>query len=193
MPTARHLCAALLMTATLAAADPIAKDFWSADAIQWGDGRAYISPVPKGGPYPQGFKADFRLRIPAAGWYEVVYTGAKGGMRHDLLVDSKPAWFFRTTSAVGDDAKAGNLWLEPGEHVLRVQRVGRTSFPVMMIGGILLRPAAGRPEAAISADKIRVDVVRAGEQLAITLTGGGAAATYEVLSANLQEIGRAHV
>lgn len=181
------LLATLFTTATLSAADSIAKDFWSADAIQWGDGRPYISPVPKNGPYPQGFKADFRLNIPVTGWYEVVYTNAKSGMRHDLLVDGKPAWYFRTTSAMGDDAKAGNLWLSAGEHVLRVQRVGRTSFPVMMIGGISLRPAAGRPEASISANKTRVDVVRAGEQLEITVTGGGAVATYEVLSANLQD------
>ncbi len=173
----------------------VSKDFWDFSRIEWGDGRPYEKPVKKEGPYPQGFVADYEISVPAEGWYELVYTNAGEGMRHDLILDGTCLWRFRTTSRMekgSKDAKAGNIWLSSGKHVLRIQRIGRTSFPIMMIGGFELRAAGGRPEACITAEKTLVDIVRAGEKLEIKVTGGGAGkeAAYELLRRDLTDASR---
>jgi hypothetical protein len=87
--------------------------------------------------------------------------------------------------------KAGNLWLEAGKHKLRLQRVGVYSSSGI-IGGIELRPSAGRPEASVTAAKTLVDIVRAGEPLEITVTGGGTgkAVTYELLRSDAADISK---
>ena len=56
------LCCGPLALAGAAGETSIRRDFWSADHIEWGDGRPYATPVKKEGPYPQGFKADFQTR-----------------------------------------------------------------------------------------------------------------------------------
>jgi len=164
----------------------INRNFWSADKIEWGDGRpGDDKPVKKGGPYPQGYKADFKLDIPATGWYELVFQG--GAPKHDLLVDGKYAYHRRDLSKLGAEAKAGNVWLEGGKRELRIQRVGYMGFPTQLFESFALRPADNRPEACVTAAKTIVDVVRAGEKLEITATGGGLDkdVTYELLSRSL--------
>lgn len=167
------------------------RDFWSADSIQWGDGRPYETPVKKEGPYPQGFRADYTFVIPASGWYELLFPNTAVGLRHDLLIDGVVKWRYRATSRVssgGDKlVKAGNLWLESGKHLVRVQRVGYPSFPPAIIGGIELRVAQGRPEASITAEKTFLDMMRVGEALEITVTAGGLNSdiTFEILRFDL--------
>lgn len=166
----------------------ISRNFWSADKIEWGDGRpGDDKPVKKGGPYPQGYKADFKVDIPATGWYELVFQG--GAPKHDLLVDGKYAYHRRSLSQLGAEAKAGNVWLEAGKRELRIQRVGLMGFPTQLFESFALRPADNRPEACVTADKTIVDVVRAGEKLKITATGGGMDkdVTYELLSRSLSD------
>jgi hypothetical protein len=179
------LCCGASAFAQTPAETSIQRDFWSADKIEWGDGRPYATPVKKEGPYPQGFKADFRLEIPKTGWYELVFT--QGGPRHDLLVDDQYVWHRREVSRLGKDGKAGNLWLTAGKHTLRFQRLGLMGFPSCIFQTFQLRPSDGRPETCITAEKTLVDVVRAGEKLDIRVTGGGCPnqATYEILSRSL--------
>ncbi|XHR27135.1 MAG: hypothetical protein ACFUZC_14400 [Chthoniobacteraceae bacterium] len=186
------LCCSPLVTAEAQNA-PLSKNFWNADLILWGDGRPYTSPVKPEGPYPQGFRADFKMEIPSTGWYEVIFPSALDGLRNDLLLDGQYVWRYRAAcqlSKNSKDAKAGNLWLTAGVHTLRVQRVGHpAAFPVTVIGGIELRPAEGRPEASVTAEKTIVDIVRAGEALEIKVTGGGLknAVSYELLRSDLFE------
>lgn len=187
------LVSCVLVLNSSKAQDALTKNFWDADAIVWGDGRPYEKPVKKEGPYPQGFKADFVFEIPKAGWYEVVFPQTIGDVRHNLLVDGKFVWRNRITStlkASPQDVKAGNVWLTAGPHTLQVERVGLMGFPIKLIGGVSLRPADGRLEAAITANKTRVDIVRAGEKLEIEASGGGSekAATYELLRWDLKNL-----
>ncbi len=179
------LCYGQLALAEAPRGTSITRDFWSADTIEWGDGRAHETSVKKEGPYPQGFKADFKLEIPKTGWYELVF--AQGGPKHDLLVDGKYVWHRREVSPLGKDGKAGNVWLAAGKHTLRIQRVGFMGFPPCIFRAFDLRPSDGRPETCITAEKTLVDVVRAGEKLEIEVTGGGCAndAAYEIVSRSL--------
>lgn len=178
-------CAGLSAAGTLAG-DALSRDFWSADAIEWGDGRPFDTPVKREGPYPQGYKADFQFQIPRTGWYELIFRG--GGPRHDLLLDGQFLYHRRTPSKLGQDAKAGNVWLPAGKHTLRIQRVGLMGFPSQLFGTFELRPADGRPETCITAEKTLVDVLRRGEKFAIRVTGGGPDATvYELLSRSSSE------
>ncbi|MFA6293900.1 MAG: hypothetical protein WC637_19080 [Victivallales bacterium] len=167
---------------------PVASiDFWDYSNIEWGDGRPYEKPVKKEGPYPQGFKADYKAEISKTGWYEVVFV--QSGMKHDLLVDGAYAWRRRDSSSSGKDGKAGNLWLTAGTHAIRVQRVGLMGFPPCIFKTLEIRPADGRPESCVTAEKTLVDVVRAGEKLEIKVTGGGSGndVTYELVSTNLTD------
>ena len=175
------LCCGQFAFAQTPAETSIQRDFWSADNIEWGDGRPYATPVKKEGPYPSGFKADFKLEIPKTGWYELVF--AQGGPKHDLLVDGKSVWYRRDVSRLGKDGKAGNVWLTAGRHTLRFQRLGLMGFPPCVFRAFELRASEGRPATCITAEKTLVDVVRTGEKLEIKVTGGGCSndTAYEIL------------
>ena len=185
------LCYAPLALAGAPDGTAIHRDFWSADNIQWGDGRPYETPVKKEGPYPSGFKADFQLEIPNTGWYELIF--AQGGPKHDLFVDGHDVWHRRDVSRLGKDGKAGNIWLTAGRHTLRFQRLGLMGFPPCIFRAFELRASDGRPETCITAAKTLVDVVRAGEKLEIKVTGGGCAndTAYEILSRSLLDKSKA--
>lgn len=179
-----------MLTGVQAADATLTRDFLSADSIQWGDGRPGQSTYTKGGPCPDGIKAKFTFNISSSGWYEVIYTGQAEGTEHDLLVDGEYVWHYRSPVLLAKGstaAKAGNIWLHAGKHVICWQRVGRVAFPPRLLNDIELRPGEGRPEASITANKTLVDIVRAGEDLQIKVTGGGTghAATYEMLSTDL--------
>lgn len=178
--------AAVAILAGLAgfAADPIIRDFWSAEAIDWGDGRPYEKEPQKGDKhFPQGFKARYDLEIKEGGWYELLGRFNP----HDLRVDGKLVWSRRASSPIakgGKQSKAGNLWLEAGKHTLSFECVGRPAFPVWQFTEFTLSKADGAPEKCVTADKSAVDVVRSGENLEILVTGGGGgqAAAYEIFS-----------
>ena len=179
-------CAGFSMAGAESDDGKLQRDFWSADSIEWGDGRPFKTPVDKKGPYPQGFKAFFSIETPKTGWYEMIF---KGCPKHDLLVDGEYVWHRRDGSPTKkkDEAKAGNLWLTAGKHNLCIQRVGFMGFPPQVFGTFELRPCDGRPEACVTADKTIVDVVRSGEKLVITVTGGGVPRDthYEILSQSM--------
>ena len=178
----------------------IDRDFWSYDAIEWGDGRPNQVPVvPKTPPYPQGFKAEYKILVPATGWYELVLTGGAPCL-HDLLVDGQ--FIYRSAkvtegkngdSLEKDVAKVANLWLTGGAHTLCLQSVGRPAFPMRLYGSWQLRASEGRPEGALTAEKAGVDVVRAGETFQINLTGGGLGkpTSYELVRMDLLALGDA--
>ncbi len=161
---------------------PIVKSFWQPDAAVWGDGREVDPPSVQKPPH--GFRNDYRMTVPADGWYELYFIGAGPGMTTDVFVDGKPAWYY---SGTDKDSKAGNLWLSAGEHVIRVQRLGRNGFPLKTFDQLELRPSGNRLNATISAKKTLVDVVRCGEPLKIEVTSGGIEqdAVYEIWSTEL--------
>ena len=163
----------------------ISRDFWKPDAVIWGDGRPAAQEPSKAHP-PHGFMCDYRIDVPATGWYELFLLGARGDLRHDVVLDGKPVYDYRTTDK---DDKAGNLWLTAGAHTLRIQRLGRVSFPMRVFERFELRAAAGRAEACVTAEKTLVDVMRVGEPFRIRVTGGGSGTVqkYELLNRDLQD------
>lgn len=157
-------------------------DFWKLDAVIWGDGRKAPPPDPQH--IPHGFRSDFAIQAPQAGWYELYLVGSGAGFAHDVFVDGALIWRFARTDAAD---KAGNLWLAAGKHTLRIHRLGRVGFPMRAFERFELRPGGARPEASIAANKTQVDVMRVGEPLHIEITAGGtgAAATYQLLRTSL--------
>jgi hypothetical protein len=173
---------------TLHAAPTITGDFWKADQSEWGDGRPLGGePGPKH--VPHGFKSDWSITVPETGWYELYLIGARGDFGHDVMLDGKVLYLAGSTDR---NEKARNLWLEAGTHALRIQRIGRSSFPIRSFNHFELR-RGNAPETAITAAKTLIDVMRAGEELVIEVTGGGTgkATTYELLSHDLQNPKRA--
>jgi hypothetical protein len=195
-----------LLTPALSAADekaappPVAAgDFFDFIRIEWGDGRPYTSEPnrdqgwPKEGG-PQGWNAVYKIEVPADGWYELFLKNPIGEMEHDLAVDGR--FIYRSGGVRGGEqgdfvaketAKTANLFLRKGAHELNIRRIGRVSFPHACFDAWELRAAGGRPEASVAAAKTLVDVVRAGENLKIKVTGGGnnAAMTYRLLRVDL--------
>jgi len=160
----------------------VSRDFWTPDAAVWGDGREKFPASRQH--LPQGFRTDYVIEAPATGWYELTFAGAGEGFRNDVFVDGQPQWRYAATDK---NSKAGNLWLEKGQHTLRVQRLGRVGYPLRAFDRVELRASDGRPEASIQARKTLVDVVRQGEIFQIQITGGGSnqAARYELYRTNL--------
>ncbi|RMG80427.1 MAG: hypothetical protein D6707_06455, partial [Bacteroidetes bacterium] len=162
----------------------ISGDFWKPDKVVWGDGR----PLPKNPPdpkhVPHGFKSDWKINVPETGWYELFLIGSGGGMSHDVFIDGKCIYLNGITDR---NDKARNIWITKGKHILRIQRVGRNSFPIRTFKHFELRKSDNTPEKTITATKTLVDVVRAGENLIIKVTGGGSnkPAEYEIFSKNL--------
>jgi hypothetical protein len=162
----------------------ISGDFWKPDKVIWGDGRPLAgTPSPKH--IPHGFKSDWNIEIPQTGWYELYLVGGGNGLAHDVFLDGKELYVNGNTDK---KEKARNLWLPKGKHSLRIQRVGRNSFPMRAFKQFELRPATGSGNT-INATKTLVDVMRAGEDFIIEVTAGGTgkAVEYELLSTNLQE------
>jgi hypothetical protein len=178
--------AALSASVLLAESDsnPVATgDFWKADTTEWGDGRPLGGkPGPK--QVPQGFKSDWKIEVPETGWYELYLIGGGGGFGHDAMLDGRVLYLAGSTDR---NEKGRNLWLEAGTHTLRLQRIGRSAFPCKAFKHFELRRGTG-PGSAITAAKTLLDVMRAGEDLKIEVTGGGTgkAASYELLSRDLQ-------
>ena len=179
--------AGFMAVSAMAGDAALSREFKSADKINWGPDIQNPTPA-----VFDGHRADYRMEIPATGWYELLLESAGTSFRHDLLVDGKHVWRFRAPSQLDKSqkvVKAGNLWLEKGQRVISLQRLGRTSFPTMIPKGFELRPAEGRPEASVTADKTLVDIVRAREKLIIKVTGGGQCkdVTYELLRKDLMD------
>ena len=163
----------------------ISGDFWKPDTVIWGDGRP-LTGEPGPEHIPHGFKSDWQITLPETGWYELYLVGAPRDFAHDVLLDGETLYL---NGDVNPQQKARNLWLRKGEHTLRIQRVGRSSFPMRAFKQFELRRSDGLPGNAITANKTLVDVMRAGEDLIIKVTGGGTgqAATYELLSHDRQQ------
>lgn len=156
-------------------------DFWKADVSKWGDGRDFEKPSPKY--LPHGFDLDWQIQVPSDGWYELYLRGGRG-LNHDVFVDGQCMWRY---AAPGKDEKAGNLYLTAGSHTLKIRRVGRMSFPRHIFDRFELIPSGDKPNACIAASKTDIDVMRAGEKLAINVTAGGMGkpVTYTLLSTDM--------
>lgn len=79
-------------------------------------------------------QVEYDVEVPAPGWYELTVQG--GGLEVEYLVDpdSKaadrpPVTLYSTSGDSLADDKAGNLWLERGRHVIRLQKYFWTGFP----------------------------------------------------------------
>lgn len=158
----------------------ITGDFWKSDKVIWGDGRP-LDGEPSPQNIPHGFKSDWKITVPETGWYELYLPGAGGNFAHDVYLNGEVLYLAGSTDK---QEKARNLWLEKGKHGLRIQRVGRSSFPKRAFKHFEFRRSDNKAENAIFAAKTLVDVVRAGEDLVIEMTGGGTGqeATYELFS-----------
>jgi hypothetical protein len=163
----------------------ISGDFWKPDKVIWGDGRP-LADEPGPEHIPHGFKSDWQITVPETGWYELYLVGSGGDFAHDVFLDGKTLYLHGSTDRA---EKARNLWLAKGEHALRIQRVGRSSFPMRAFKQFELRRADGSSGNAITANKTLVDVMRAGEEMVIEVTGGGTGqpANYELLSYDRQQ------
>ncbi|HEY3418485.1 MAG TPA: hypothetical protein VGM23_16540, partial [Armatimonadota bacterium] len=184
-------CVLVLAMSAWGGVSVLSGDFWKPDAAIWGDGRP--APAPSVAEPPHGFKLDWHITVPQTGWYELLLVGAGEDYHYDLLLDGKPLAYDHSTDKpdANGAAKAGNYWLPAGSHVLRIQRVGRSSYPKRVFKRFELRPADGRAEACVSAAKTLVDVMRTGETLDIRVTGGGSgqAAAYTLFSTDLMTAG----
>jgi len=163
----------------------VSRDFWKPDRVLWGDGRPLGGkPGPKS--VPHGFRSDWKIEIPETGWYELYLVGGRGGFGHDVFLDGKTLYLHGSTDR---KEKARNLWLPKGKHTLRIQRVGRNSFPIRSFKHFELRRSNGGPGTTVSAAKTLIDVMRVGEDFIIEVTAGGAGKTvkYEFLSGDLQQ------
>jgi sugar lactone lactonase YvrE len=121
---------------------------------------------------------EFDFEVPAPGWYELCQTGVPDGWFRNVYLDGDLLFRYSATPAGGADMvkdgkdvfiKEANLWLTPGKHTLRYERM---SFPACLPARWLLRPAQNRPEASIRVAEAPHNVVRAGERLEFTFLGG---------------------
>ena len=151
-------------------------DFWKADKAVYGDGRVPSdSHKPDDKIKPHGFRLDYRIKIPETGWHELFFSKAGGDLAHDVEIDGKLVYLARCVDTADKDGfgKASNLWIEAGDHVLRVKRTGRNSFPQMIFDRFELRRAAPGAMSSVMAEKAGHDVLRKGESLQLRLTAGG--------------------
>ena len=101
---------------------------------------------------------EYDFTVGNRGWYELVEAFAGGGNNVEFIVDPGPegkdAGFARIYGVAagfnGKDDKLGNIWLDAGPHVLRIQQYYWTGFP--KITHLSIRPSPPRLAARMRAD-----------------------------------------
>lgn len=148
--------------------------FWT-DGGFYGDGRwtqEELRATP--GKPPHGFRLPYRVNVRETGWYETRFIGGDGagGIQADYLVDGELVAFAAPMASCEEkDVVVGPyLWLESGSREIRIELLGRRSFPMRMFGTFELRAA----EHALRVEKSGHDVVRLGrEKMKLRLAGSG--------------------
>lgn len=172
--------AVALLAATAASGDLFAVEtvfkggFWT-DGGFYGDGRwtqEELRATPDKPPH--GFRLPYRVNVRKAGWYETRFIGGEGAaaIQADYLVDGELVAFAAPMASGGkkDVVEGPYLWLESGLREIRIELLGRRSFPMRMFGAFELRTAA----RALRAEKAGHDVVRLGrEKMKLRFAGSG--------------------
>lgn len=166
--------AAIVAVEVMAGEAVFSGDFWT-DAGFYGDGRRTQEEcrAARDKP-PHGFRIPYRVDVRESGWYETRFIGGHmaGGICADWLVDGRLVALAAPMASTRDkDAVAGPyLWLDAGEREVRIELLGRRSFPQRMFGKFELHKA-GR---ALCVEKSGHDVVRLErERMRLRLFGSG--------------------
>lgn len=172
---------AAAIAASLAhASSPIYRgDFWKADSAVYGDGRRpsadHLNTPDKA---PHGHVLDYRVSVPQSGWYALFFKG--GAPVHDYFIDGSLVSYAAPNGPKAADgfAQGPSLWLEKGLRTIRLERIGRRSFPMQKFESFEIRPLQGADQ---SSARIRGrDVVRLGEPVTVELSSSAAGVTYSL-------------
>lgn len=166
--------AAILAVEAMGGEAMFSGDFWT-DSGFYGDGRwtqEECRATPEKAPH--GFRIPYRVNVGEAGWYETRFIGGHmaGGISADWLVDGRLVALATPMASTKErDVVIGPyLWLDAGEREVRIELLGRRSFPTRMFGKFELH----KTKRALCVDKAGHDVVRLGrEKMKLRLSGFG--------------------
>ena len=117
--------------------------------------------------------AEYDFEIPEDGWHELWLRGFPSGWTRTVSLDGQTVLWHSVSSPEDEDKsfkgfKEANLWLKQGRHTLRFLRV---TWPGDLPDYWELRAANGNPAGSVRVTAGE-NVVRAGEAVSLTLTGG---------------------
>ncbi len=178
----RRIIPVLLLLSTLSAA---AAPFKLTRAVKSFDRSDTSNPIDKKSRKPITRNVgwlEYDVTVPESGWYTYSIDLRNSWLRYEFFVDGTQvtSWAIRSETRKGKKIiPLVNIFLSKGKHVLRLQRMG---FP----GAFPTRwalTASSTPETSIQGRLISHDVIRAGDNLILQLSGGGSEETrYTVMT-----------
>jgi len=171
--------ALLLLLASLLSASGVepalTREGWSFERsrLNWGSPEQEEEARQRGDFRNVGGWLEYDFEVAETGWYELWLRGMPPQWTRTIRLDGETIlWHAVSEKEDGEDKrfKEANLWLPRGRHTLRVLRV---THPGTLPSGWELVPAGGRPEASIRATGVSHNVIRVGEPVPVTFTGGG--------------------